>query len=432
MGTGRGIRHLLRFKDIALQVFPMEHRTIDLFGFRQISKSKNLYEVRRLLMKFGDKIRHLSLEYNNHDRDHSNDILNLVLEHWNGMLGSLKLKNVHIDKMMMPKLRKLFSNLESVVLNDCILVDSISSDLFSENNHLKTLEVVGCKEFIENALKYHFSRLTALSWTASDSIDHLQFKELHVERLVQNHANLQMLDLSLDSSDYLIFSSELKSEVLKTLSLRCYTFHKTGVSNIRNVLKNVTDLELWDCVMAESFDESLFAEFTKVTVLTIKDSECFDCAPNVFPHLNKLLFDSDEKGAIEFIKNHKKLKSIYIELFPESEPVFEFLADNSNNVTCLEVESLNRDDSDSETLDLNSITPLGRLGNIKKLRLWTGRLDVYDRDDSPSVYNASIFLNTMVGSWETLVHLELTAILSNHLIESIARFTKLCHLFTTV
>lgn len=218
------------------------------------------------------------------------------------------------------------------------------------------------------------------------------------------------------------------SDKLKLLHLNNFHIGTTQIGLMKQLFSNLESLKLEDCSIDVPVSEGLFSGCNQVIKLVFlsayDETDFYKHAKYDFPNLKYLHIRDDEQHAEDFLINQTKLKEIFIDCFYMNESLFKFIADNMKSL-----EKMNITYNDSEVYPCMR-SALATIGQIKILKISMDRVHFGGSSPSPSD-DASIFLNRMNDSMESLTHLELSTChtyLNVELIASIVQFQNLVRL----
>lgn len=417
-----------RFRDIATSVFALQHRTIDLNAMFLENKCREICEFRKVLIKFDGmislktKLKYSVLESNIEEQM---PVLNLISEHCGESLKYLNVFWVNINALMVPSMRLLFGNLETLLLDFCSLEESIDADFFPELNRLSTLRIWNCHGIVlDNLFKFRYPKLISLSLL---DLEPLIIDEDLLRIFFQNHNRIQELEISLRAFAH----SHNALRVLCTDHLKTLNISEGSINDlaaIKNWFKNVQTLT-FKYVSIDIPDKSLFSECKNVVSLDLFSYNTMEgvlssMTRDDFHNLEYLKLNAFDiiyvAGCQEFLMNKKKLKSIFVDSeyvdAEDYESVIECVAHHLNKVEEITFRYLNIWGS-----DFLKNKSLAKLRNITKMKL--------QRITSITELKL-VFLDGIVdGSINSLTHLEIiTSRIDNDVIATITNCKNLRNL----
>lgn len=409
-----------RLRAIAVKIFVLRP-FIDLNAFTDRSGRVDIATIKIALMNFGSVI--TRLKYNNINEEQK-PILDLILKYCGGSLKSLALLHIHVKESMVPAMRALFSQLETLHLLHLKLDESVGSVLFSDCNQLVELKATElsisqkyyiCKAVLTNS--YPKLKRFTLKSTYEHSTENL------LQKFLQNHNQLEALSLNklnLLTSDKLIAAfTNNSNKNMKSLCLNSFTFGSEHMPVLRNIFKSLKTLNLKESQVLSQVPSILFSECNQLRILKVTNLKDLLSDSSVkFPQLKFLTFafwnslwDAQSAELLKaFLNENLQLEGISVKLSRGScDWLLEFIADKMVQLRKLHIFCKNW--PFPVTLKMSQHTALAKIGSIKKLR-------IFSHSDLSDIFNK------MTRSADSLVDLQLGSNLSQSVITAIAESFK--------
>lgn len=410
-----------RFRKIRMLTLSLAHKTIEF-------RSRHTPEFGKIVKKFGNGIKVLDLQFDNTQLEKSLQTLQLATEYCSFVLNSLTLSFFRINESMLPTLRDLFFNLESLKLNGCGFDESISSSLLSECRRLKQLEVVfSYSDYFPAKAFSDCPPLECLKLAFTRAMKNNKIEILKLVGFLKSQKNLRKLTLiisCLDRLDPRILNVLIEScsVHLKSLHLSCFNIDSLMAPKLRILFSKLEELKMDLWLQRETITD-IFTDSKHLVKLSCSGAAIHKIINasdlpqleylKMIDFLNSSTYDSDKFKKI--LTKMEKLKTIKLDLSEyNGTSIYEIIA--GKNVQEIKLYDLDEN-------SLANCFPLCKLDRITSLKLsyW------YEDTDTDTTDLLKFFKN--FSPVEHLYHLELINVLVDcDLLKQISKFKNLRHL----